>query len=53
MKNRVHLDKFFGKKNNFLIKKSLLKYLDKILKIIRILKKSIFNFLVKVENSSF
>ena len=50
VKIRVHLDKnFLSKKSLFLLKKSLLTYLDKLLKIIRISKKSIFTFFVEAE----
>ena len=45
---------FFGKRNHFFnYKKPLFIYLDKFFYIIRIYKKSFFNFVVEIEKGSF
>ena len=44
---------FYKKKKLFLLKKLFLIYLEIFLKIIKISKKSILNFLIKIEKSSF
>ena len=43
----------FSVKIYFLLKKSVVIYLNKFLKIIKFLKKLIFNFLKKIKNSNF